>query len=126
MVFGIGTDILDRGRLDRGLDAAFIKSVYTDAEIAQAEARREPRAYYATRFAAKEAVLKAVSVCLSDFRPREIETLSDENGRPSACLHGKTADEVNAYLNGRTYQLLVSMSCEDKTAIAYCVAQTLE
>lgn len=125
MIIGIGTDILDRGRLDRGLDTAFIKKVYTGAEKTQAEALTEPRAYYATRFAAKEAVFKAISAYISDFRPGEIETLSEESGRPAVFLHGKTADEVKTRL-ARPYEILISLSCEDKTAIAYAVIQTTD
>ncbi len=121
MIFGIGTDILDRERLDRGLDAAFIRRAYTDAERLQAAQRCDPAAYYATRFAAKEAVFKAISACVTDFRPQDIETLADEHGKPGVFLHGKTAEEVNDRLAGREYSILVSLSCEDKTAIAYAV-----
>lgn len=121
MIFGIGTDILDRERLDRGLDAAFIRRAYTDAERLQAAQRYDPSAYYATRFAAKEAVFKAISACVTDFHPQDIETLADEHGKPGVFLHGKTAEEVNDRLAGREYSILVSLSCEDKTAIAYAV-----
>ena len=121
MIFGIGTDILDRERLDRGLDAAFIRRAYTDAERLQAAQRYDPSAYYATRFAAKEAVFKAISACVTDNRPQDIETLADEHGKPSVFLHGKTAEEVSDRLAGREYSILVSLSCEDKTAIAYAV-----
>ena len=121
MIFGIGTDILDRERLDRGLDTAFIRHVYTDAERLQAAQRHDPAAYYATRFAAKEAVFKAISACATDFRPQDIETLADEHGKPGVFLHGKTAEEVDDRLAGREYSILVSLSCEDKTAIAYAV-----
>ena len=121
MIFGIGTDILDRKRLDRGLDAAFIRRAYTDAERLQAAQRYDPSAYYATRFAAKEAVFKAISACVTDFRPQDIETLADEHGKPGVFLHGKTAEEVHDRLAGREYSILVSLSCEDKTAIAYAV-----
>ena len=121
MIFGIGTDILDRERLDRGLDAAFIRRAYTVAERLQAALRYDAYAYYATRFAAKEAVFKAISACVTDFRPQDIETLADEHGKPGVFLHGKTAEEVNDRLAGREYSILVSLSCEDKTAIAYAV-----
>lgn len=126
MVFGIGTDILDRERLDRGLDEAFICRVYTQAEQSQAGTRTNGRAFYATRFAAKEAVFKALSPCLRDFRPRDIQTLVDENGKPVVTLHGRTAAEVDAYLAGRPYTIALSVSCEEKTAIAFAVVQTAE
>ena len=124
MIFGIGTDILGRDRLNRGLDEAFIRYTYTAKEQAQAEARTDPSAYYAARFSAKEAVFKAISTCLTAFRPQDIETLDDENGKPSVHLHGETAREVGERFGEKTYEVLISLSCEDTAAIAYALVQT--
>lgn len=123
MLIGIGTDILSRERLKRGLDRAFILRTYTPAEQAQGEMRTDPAAYYATRFAAKEAVYKAVSVSGAAFEPREIETLDDECGRPSVRLSGETARRVREYAGGGEYRILVSLSYEDTAAIAFAAAE---
>ena len=120
MIFGIGTDILDRKRLDRGLDAAFIRRAYTDAERLQAAQRCDPAAYYATRFAAKEAVLKALGTGLRGGELTEIVVTNDELGKPAVELRGyhrELAERLGAA------RINISLSHGRDTAVAYVVME---
>jgi holo-[acyl-carrier protein] synthase len=92
-IVGIGTDLVDIDRFRAVLQrrTALPERVFTDGERAYAEQRHDPAERYAVRFAAKEAVLKALGVGLWAFSLREIEVVRAESGQPSVVLHGKAA-----------------------------------
>lgn len=126
MIKGIGTDILEIRKLSPVLEQenyltdSFIRKTYTDKEIALAESRAIPLYCYATRFAGKEAVFKALTQTGEDLRLCEIEILSDEARKPFVTLHG------NAALLAQKREIrtvLISLSYEDNYAVAYALAQ---
>lgn len=125
MIVGIGADILKKDRLIRGLDAALKKRAYTGAETEQGHRHPVPADFFAARFAAKEAVFKALSCCGAEFEPRDIEILSDERGKPGAALYGGTRARLEEYLDGRPYCIHVSMSLEEDAAIAMAVIEAV-
>ena len=62
---GIGVDILDIRRIEKELrenGPDYLQAVYTTEEIQQASCHRNPAAFFATRFAAKEAVAKCLEL----------------------------------------------------------------
>jgi phosphopantetheine--protein transferase-like protein len=64
MVVGVGVDLLEIARMTRelrGRDPGLREELFTPAEVACCEAARDPMARYAERFAAKEAVFKALA-----------------------------------------------------------------
>ena len=119
MVEGIGTDIIEIARVETAAKrtASFLKRLFTDAEIAYCSSRGRPYQHFAGRFAAKEAVIKALGRAVPW---REIEILNDERGKPLCTLTGKAA-EIAA---GR--RVLVSIShCEGySTAVAVAVLES--
>ena len=93
-MIGIGTDLveLDRFRLALQRTPRLVDRLFSEAEQAYAQRRKDPTERYAARFAAKEAVMKAMGVGLWQFPLRDIEVLRAESGQPSVALHGKAAD----------------------------------
>ena len=70
--------------------------LFTDEEQAYCDTRTDPTERYAVRFAAKEAVLKAMGVGVGACKWREIEVARADSGAPSVRLHGgaqRLADE---------------------------------
>jgi holo-[acyl-carrier protein] synthase len=118
MVEGLGTDIIEIARIEAAMDRsrAFSQRLFTEAEAAYCSARGKPAQHFAGRFAAKEAVIKALGRAVPW---REIEILNDERGKPICTLHGKAA-EIAA---GR--RVLVSIShCESySTAVAVALLE---
>jgi len=114
----IGVDIVEISRIKEAIEhwgEKFLDRVFT------AEEKRLYSGKYhslAARFAAKEAVLKALGTCDSGIGWRDIEVLSDSHGRPTITLAGK-AREVARALGVRS--LDVSLSHAECYAVAFCV-----
>ena len=84
-----GIDIIEIERVKQSIeetDGKFCERVYTEKEIEYCESKKiQKYQHYAARFAAKEAILKAISQLLEskfDIEWKEIEILNDEDGRP--------------------------------------------
>ncbi|MBI3315397.1 MAG: holo-ACP synthase [Candidatus Omnitrophica bacterium] len=88
----IGIDIVEIKRLARvskkwGKD--FLNKVYTGRELAYAHSKRYPEQHLAARFAAKEAIFKALGEVERDFVGwKNIEILNDAYGKPMVRWHG--------------------------------------
>ncbi|HEX6235910.1 MAG TPA: holo-ACP synthase [Acidimicrobiales bacterium] len=92
-VVGIGVDLCEVDRMRRSLDRTptLRDRLFTPAEQADCDARRDPAERYAARFAAKEAVLKALGAGLGACPLRDIEVVRSESGAPALALHGSAA-----------------------------------
>jgi holo-[acyl-carrier protein] synthase len=93
-VLGVGIDLCEVDRM-RGVLARnprFVARVFTEDEQAYCRRRRDPVERFAVRFAAKEAVLKAMGVGVGACAFREIEVVRAESGAPSLALHGAAAE----------------------------------
>jgi holo-[acyl-carrier protein] synthase len=92
-VIGIGTDVveLDRFRLALRRTPRLPERLFSDDERAYAARRRDPTERLAARFAAKEAVMKAMGVGLWKFPLRDIEVVRHPSGAPAVRLHGRAA-----------------------------------
>jgi holo-[acyl-carrier protein] synthase len=92
---GLGVDVLCAGELDRLLRRAwFRRYVYADAEVAVAESFGTPRAreFLAGRFAAKEAIAKAIGTRFrAGIQPRQLAVLHAASGAPEVELTGAAA-----------------------------------
>ncbi len=93
-VVGIGTDLVDLDRFREVLARrpGMVERLFTPGEREYAERRGDPIERYAVRFAAKEAVLKALGVGLGAASWHEIEVLRDDDGVPSLRLTGQAAE----------------------------------
>ena len=95
MILGIGTDLFDVDRMRRRLesDASFAESVFLPAEISYCQSQHHPASHFAARFAAKEAVVKALADAGgSGSFWLDITVLRDPSGKPSIQLDGRLGD----------------------------------
>ena len=121
---GLGVDIVDIARMRAILDRtpSFAAKVFSDEERAYCDATASPEAHYATRFAAKEAVLKALGTGFArGIRPRDIEVRRTSKGRPYVVLTGR-AREIAGELGVR--ELPISLSYTHTEAVACAMAIT--
>ncbi len=120
-VIGVGTDVVDVPRFREVMSRTptILDRLFTDDERAWCERSRDPAERFAVRFAAKEAVSKAMRTGLSRFPIRQIEVVRGQDGEPSIRLGPKgqrVADDLGI---GR---FEISLSHSETTAIAMCVA----
>lgn len=95
-VIGIGTDLVELDRFRTTLERSpGIKSrTFTVGEQEYANAKNDPTERYAVRWAAKEAVMKAMGVGLGAVVMSDIEVVKDPSGAPSVVLHGTAASRA--------------------------------
>lgn len=122
MAIHCGVDIIEIDRLRNSIESVdgFRDRVYTVGEIAYCENRKKARfESYAARFAAKEAVLKALGTGMAEgLGWKQIEILNDDKGKPYAVLSQK-ALELFEIMGAKSMDVSVS-HCGDY-AIAYAV-----
>jgi holo-[acyl-carrier protein] synthase len=92
-LIGIGIDAveIDRFRAVLARRPAIADRLFTDGERAYGGRQRDPAPRLAARFAAKEAVMKALGVGVGAFPFHDVEVVSDPSGAPSLVLRGGAA-----------------------------------
>ena len=119
----VGVDIIEIERVERALERwgeRFLGRVYTAVEVAFCRGRVHE---LAARFAAKEAVMKALGTGARGLAWREIEVLPNRRGKPLVYLYGRAkerAEEIG--LTG----LDVSMSHSREYAVTFGVGHSEE
>lgn len=122
-VLGIGTDIIECLRIAKMIERhgeIFLTRVYTPHEIEYCTARKAATQHYAGRFAAKEAVLKALGTGWTrGIQWRDIEVQNEMGGRPLIRISGAAAELCRK--NGIS-EILISISHCRTHATAYALA----
>ena len=92
-VLGVGVDLCEVDRLREAMarTPGLRNRVFSPAEQAYCEKRRDPGERYAARFAAKEAVLKAMGVGLGSCALYDIEVVNESSGAPRLELRDSAA-----------------------------------
>ncbi len=93
-MIGIGIDAVEveRFRAVLARRPTMSRRLFTEAERAYGERHRDPAPRLAARFAAKEAVMKALGVGLGAFAFHDVEVVSAPSGAPSLVLRGQAAE----------------------------------
>lgn len=131
MIYGIGTDLIEIERIAQAqarFGDRFARRVLGAQELQRYAARSQRSAqrglaYLATRFAAKEAISKALGLGMQlPMTWRAVEIVNAPSGRPVAIAHG----ELARFLQARRLRLHVSVTDERSVAMAYAVAEIAE
>lgn len=123
---GLGIDLVDIARMKRVLERtpSFARKVFSDDERAYCDAHANREAHYATRFAAKEAVVKALGTGFSQgITVRDIEVARNAKGAPRVVLHGRAAEIAREQ---GVLSLPISLSFTHDEAVACAMAITGE
>jgi holo-[acyl-carrier protein] synthase len=109
VIRGSGIDVIEVDRIERALarfGARFERRVFSTGEIAACRRHPRPALQYALRFAAKEALMKAVGTGWSrGVRWIDIETVAKSRSREALCLalHGRVAEFAGRRGSYRTH-----------------------
>jgi holo-[acyl-carrier protein] synthase len=124
-VFGIGIDVVEVARIASAIERhgePFLARIFTPAERAYCESRKQSAMHYAARFAAKEAVSKALGTGIGgDAGLHDLEVVHNARGAPEIRLSG--AAEAFALHHGITgIRISLTHACEyaAANAIALC------
>ncbi len=123
MIFGLGTDIIKVDRIEKMVanGREYMKTIFTEREMDYCESKTRSSEHYAARFAAKEAVLKAMGIgWRNGFAFTEIEILNDKLGKPVVFLHGKVND---FFQEQKLKQVTISLSHAKENAIAVAILE---
>jgi holo-[acyl-carrier protein] synthase len=119
MIRGIGIDIVDIQRIEESVkkyNRQFLEKIFTTLEIAYCTSKQNPYGHFAARFAAKEAVAKALSTGWGGgFRWKDVEVSNDSAGKPAVRLSG----DLKKLLEGNS--ILLSLSHSDTTVVAVAI-----
>ncbi|NLS44951.1 MAG: holo-ACP synthase [Firmicutes bacterium] len=119
-LIGIGVDIIEVSRIRELMERKGERlrgRVFTDIELEAAKGGHYEK--LAGRFAAKEAVSKALGQGISGIGWNEIEIMNEPSGKPFVCLHGRAKELAQARGIGT---MLITMSHTEALAIAFAVA----
>ncbi|EKE20464.1 MAG: holo-[acyl-carrier-protein] synthase [uncultured bacterium] len=120
-ISGIGTDIIEIERLRNSYlrkGQAFIDKLFTDDEKKYCLKYKDPIPHFAARFAAKEAVVKALGIGFGkEISFLDIEIVNESNGKPIVIV------SENAKKNFNYTNILISISHSEKYATAFCLIQ---
>jgi holo-[acyl-carrier protein] synthase len=99
MIIGIGMDLVEVRRVERLLERhpdRALRRLFTASEVDYCNGKGLPAQSFAARFAAKEALFKALGTGLSGGMAwHEVEVVSDPAGAPGIVLHGRAAAVAN-------------------------------
>lgn len=122
IIAGIGIDIVEIPRLKKAIERwqeSFLKRIFTDNEIKYSKARKFSYQHLAARFAAKEAVLKAIGdASIQRIEWRNVEVLNDEFGKPTIHLSGEA---LKIKEQKDISEIIISMSHTHSYAVANAI-----
>lgn len=125
MITGLGVDIVEIDRMAEALRRRprLKERLFSEEERVYCDKRSKPEVHYALRFAAKEAVLKALGTGFSGMNFTDVEVVREASGRPVPKLSGRAAAKA-AELG--VVEMHLSLSFTHTTAVASAVAITEE
>ncbi len=129
VILGIGTDIVECPRIGKMIEQygeLFLRRVYTEREVRYCQSRKHAIEHFAGRWAAKQAILKAMGVGWNRGIPwTDIEVRPGENGQPQVMVCGvakevarerEIADILITLSHCRTYATAYAMALARKPA----------
>lgn len=120
MVLGLGTDLIEIGRIHSSIEQygeRFLNRVFTAGEIAYCQRKKNSAESFAARFAAKEAGAKALGTGIGrGVRWKEIEVQRQPGERPTLHFTGRAAERADA-MGVRNIQLSLTHSSDVALAV---------
>ena len=125
-IYGIGTDIVNINRIKNAFKKnsnSFKKRIYTNFEIKRCERRKNKIECFAKRFAAKEALIKAIG-STKKLKFNEIEIKNNSLGAPKIFIKGFSLINFKKKLKKRKFKIHLSLSDDKPWAVASVIIFT--
>jgi len=120
---GIGVDIVENNRLKKLIkNKQFISRIFSQKEIDKSKKIKNKTNYFSKRFAAKEALSKAIG---TGFRKglnfKDISIINDKYGKPNYELNSNVKKFIYSKFNVKKIKISLSLADEKKYSIAFSV-----
>ncbi len=113
MSIGLGVDIVSIPRIKKALvNRKFINKLFTPKEISYCQSRKNSEVYFAARFAAKEAVKKALAGKIKTVNWREVEVSNAKDGSPTINFISRNKKKL------KNQKILITLSHTQDYAVA--------
>ena len=120
MIFGIGIDLIEISRIKESIekfDKRFLNKIYTQTELDYCFSKKNRYQHFAARFAAKEAIAKALATgWAKGFRWKDIEIYNEKSGMPNVTLNGN----LKSFL-GKDKSLKITMSHSEHYVTCFAI-----
>lgn len=124
MINGIGTDIVEIDRIEKAMEReGFLQKIFNRREIDYLKRRNMRPEYVAGRFAAKEAIVKALGTGFKGINTKDIEIERNALGKPIVVLKGNAKKIASKYGD---YKIHLSISHGRDNAIAYALWEVFD
>ena len=122
-LFGIGVDIVDNSRIKKMIrNKVFLNRVFSNYEILNSTKIANKTAFFAKRFAAKEAFVKSLGTGFRNgINFNDISIKKKISGKPIIFVNNKLKQLIKKKFKINKFQIFLSLSDEDKYSIAYVI-----
>ena len=126
-LIGIGVDIINNKRINKSIkNIKFINRIFSKNEILISKKFANKMNFFSKRFAAKEALVKAIGTGIRDnFNFKDIQILNDKLGKPYYLINSKIKNLIKKKMKVKNFELFLSISDEKEYSIAFTIIQTI-
>ena len=127
-IIGNGVDIVDNLRIKKSLKIeGFIERIFTVNEINLSSKHKNKQNFFAKRFAAKEALVKALGTGFrNNINFKDIEVKNNKKGKPLINLSKNIKKLLKKKFNISKYKIYLSLSDESKHSIAFVIINKIK
>ena len=124
-ILGIGVDIIENQRIKNSIkNKNFINRIFSKDEIKLSKKYKDKFIYFSKRFAAKEALVKAIGTGFRfGINFNDISILNDKLGKPKFHILGAKSSFLKKKIRLKNIEILLSLSDEKKYSIAFVIIQ---
>ena len=124
-ILGTGVDIVENLRMKKVLnDKKFINRIFSTSEILLSKNIKDKTAYYAKRFAAKEAFAKSMGTGFrNNLNFKDISITNNKAGKPSFLINEKLKKIIKKQFKTLSVSFFLSISDEKKYSVAFVILQ---
>ena len=124
-VIGNGVDIVDNLRIKKAIsNKSFIQKIYSNLEIKYSKKIKNKANFFAKRFAAKEAFVKALGTGFRDgIKFKDITIKNNDFGKPEVKLSNNIKLKIKKKFNLKKFNIFLSLSDEKKYSIAFVIIE---
>ena len=127
-ILGIGVDIIENRRIRNSIkDSNFRNRIYSPNELKQSLISNNKINYLSKRFAAKEALAKALGTGFRNgLNLKDIEVLNNKHGKPYYNVSTKLKNLIKKKKKIKKFKLFLSISDEKEYSIAFTIIQSIK